>query len=124
MAQFELLPSRGVIPKRPRFYQRAEGSPVAHRFVAGDHSLLLKTAALGMTPLTKRKDSFEIQTEPPLPDRVATAALGGPVERSLTPEIGVIPTLPVRRSTSSQARSPMYDRETRGREIVFPTTKE
>jgi len=34
--------SQGVIPKSPRFYQRAEGSPVAHSFVAGDPSLRLK----------------------------------------------------------------------------------
>jgi hypothetical protein len=32
----------GVIPKRPRFYQRAEGSPVAHSVVAGDPSFRLK----------------------------------------------------------------------------------
>ena len=42
MAQFELYISQGVIPKSPRFYQRAEGSPVAHRVVAGDPSLRLK----------------------------------------------------------------------------------
>jgi hypothetical protein len=33
----------GVIPKRPRFYQRAEGSLPAHSIVAGDPSLRLKT---------------------------------------------------------------------------------
>jgi len=33
-AQFELCISQGVIPKSPRFYQRAEGSPVAHSVVA------------------------------------------------------------------------------------------
>jgi hypothetical protein len=33
--QFELCMSHCVIPKRPRFYQRAEGSPVAHSVVAG-----------------------------------------------------------------------------------------
>jgi len=36
VAQFELCISEGVIPKSPRFYQRAEGSPVAHLVVAGD----------------------------------------------------------------------------------------
>jgi hypothetical protein len=34
--------SQVVIPKRPRFYQRAEGSLLAHRVVAGDPSLRLK----------------------------------------------------------------------------------
>jgi len=34
--------SQGVIPKSPRFYQRAEGSPVAHSVVTGDSSLRLK----------------------------------------------------------------------------------
>jgi hypothetical protein len=32
----------GVIPKRPRFYQRAEGSPVAHGILAADPLLRLK----------------------------------------------------------------------------------
>jgi len=41
-AQFEFRISRGVIPKRPRFYERPEGSPVAHNVVAGDPSLRLK----------------------------------------------------------------------------------
>jgi hypothetical protein len=30
----ELRISQGVIPKSPRFYQRAEGSPMAHSVVA------------------------------------------------------------------------------------------
>jgi len=34
--------SQGVIPKSPRFYQRAEGSPVAQSLVEGDPSLRLK----------------------------------------------------------------------------------
>ena len=34
--------SQGVIPKSPRFYQRAEGSPIAHTVVAGDPTLRLK----------------------------------------------------------------------------------
>jgi hypothetical protein len=42
VAQFELYISQGVIPKNPRFCQRAEGSPVAHSVVAGDPSLRLK----------------------------------------------------------------------------------
>jgi hypothetical protein len=42
VAQFELYISQGVIPKSPRFYQRAEGSPVAHSVVTGDPSLRLK----------------------------------------------------------------------------------
>ena len=42
VAQSEFRISRGVIPKRPRFYERAEGSPVAHSVVAGDPSLRLK----------------------------------------------------------------------------------
>jgi hypothetical protein len=42
VAQFELCISQGVIPKSPRSYQRAEGSPVAHRVVTGDPSLRLK----------------------------------------------------------------------------------
>jgi len=33
---------QGVVPKSPRSYQRAEGSPVAHSVVAGDPSLRLK----------------------------------------------------------------------------------
>jgi hypothetical protein len=36
-AQSELCISQGVIPKRPRFYQRAEGSPVAHSVAAESH---------------------------------------------------------------------------------------
>ena len=39
---FEIRISQGVIPKSPRFYQRVEGSPVAHSVVAGDPSLRLK----------------------------------------------------------------------------------
>ncbi len=42
MAQFEFQISRGVIPKCPRFYQRAEGSPVANSVLAGDPALPLK----------------------------------------------------------------------------------
>jgi hypothetical protein len=42
MAQFELCILQGVIPKILCFYQRAEGSPVAHSVVAGDPSLRLK----------------------------------------------------------------------------------
>jgi hypothetical protein len=42
VAQFELCNSQGVIPKSPRFYQRAERSPVANSVVAGDPSLRLK----------------------------------------------------------------------------------
>jgi hypothetical protein len=34
--------TQGVIPKRPRCYQRAEGSPVAHNILVGDPSLRLK----------------------------------------------------------------------------------
>src|ERR1700733_7027287 len=34
VAQFELRISQGVIPKSPRFYQRAEGSPLPHSVVA------------------------------------------------------------------------------------------
>jgi hypothetical protein len=41
VAQFELYISQGVIPKRPRSHQRAEGSPVAHSVAAGDPSLRL-----------------------------------------------------------------------------------
>ncbi len=33
VGQFELYISVGVIPKNPRFYQRGEGSPVAHSVV-------------------------------------------------------------------------------------------
>jgi hypothetical protein len=40
--QFEFRISQGVIPKRPRFYQRAEGSPMTRNVVAGDPSLRLK----------------------------------------------------------------------------------
>ena len=32
----------GVIPMRPRFFQRAEGSPLAHGLVTGDPSLRRK----------------------------------------------------------------------------------
>jgi hypothetical protein len=42
VAQFEFQVSRGVIPKCPRFYKRAEGSPVANGVEAGDPSLRLK----------------------------------------------------------------------------------
>ena len=41
-AWFEFRLSRGVIAKCPRFYQRAEGSPVAHGVLAGDPSLRLR----------------------------------------------------------------------------------
>ncbi len=58
VAQFELLPSRGVIPKRPRFYQRAEGSPIAHCFVAGDTSLRLKNGCARDDAIDEAKDSF------------------------------------------------------------------
>ncbi len=42
MGQFAFLNLRGVIPKSPRFYQRAEGSPVAHSMVAVVPSLRRK----------------------------------------------------------------------------------
>jgi hypothetical protein len=45
VAQFEICISQGVIPKSPRFYQRVEGSPVAHSVVAGDPSLRLKNGS-------------------------------------------------------------------------------
>ena len=45
MAQFEICISQGVIPKSPRFYQRVEGSPVAHSVGAGDPSLRLKNGS-------------------------------------------------------------------------------
>jgi hypothetical protein len=42
VVQFEICISQGVIPKRPRFYEQDEGSPVAHSLGAGDPSLRLK----------------------------------------------------------------------------------
>jgi len=59
-AQFELCISQGVIPKSPRFYQRAEGSPVAHSVVAGDPWLRLKNGY----PQDDAIDEREIQNEP------------------------------------------------------------
>ncbi len=44
-AQFELSVSRGVFPKSPRFYQRAEGSNVAQSIAGGDPSLRLKNGS-------------------------------------------------------------------------------
>jgi len=49
-AQFEFRISRGVIPKRPRFYERAEGSPLAHSVVPGDPSLRLKNGYVQSLP--------------------------------------------------------------------------
>ena len=46
VAESEVLPSRGVIPKCPRFYQRAEGSSLAHCVAAGDPSLRLKNGSV------------------------------------------------------------------------------
>jgi len=51
---------------RPRFYQRAEGSPVAHRVVAGDPSLRLKNGyAQDDARSPEPKMPSEIRTEPP-----------------------------------------------------------
>jgi hypothetical protein len=42
VAKFELCISQGVIPKSPRFYQRAEGPPRGTQRRSGDPSLRLK----------------------------------------------------------------------------------
>jgi len=47
--------SQGVIPKNPRFYQRAEGSPVAHSVVAGDPSLRLKNGCAQDDAIDQRR---------------------------------------------------------------------
>jgi hypothetical protein len=46
VAEFEFRIPEGVIPKRPRLYQRAEESRVAHRIVAGDASTVVSGQAL------------------------------------------------------------------------------
>jgi len=47
--------SQGVIPKSPRSYQRAEGSPVARRVVAGDPSLRLKNGCAQDDAIDERR---------------------------------------------------------------------
>jgi hypothetical protein len=44
----------GVIPKRPRSYQRAEGSPLAQSVVAGDPSLRLNNGCAQDDAMEKR----------------------------------------------------------------------
>jgi len=63
VAQFELCISQGVIPKSPRFYQRAEGSPVAHSVVAGDPWLRLKNGYAQDDASTSEK--FKMSHYPP-----------------------------------------------------------
>ncbi len=48
VAQFEPCIPRGVIPKSPRFCQRAEGSPVAHSVVAEILRPAWRTATLSL----------------------------------------------------------------------------
>jgi hypothetical protein len=64
VAQFELCISQGVIPKRPRLYQRAEGSPVAHGVVAGDPSLRLKNGFAQDDAIDERRCHQKFQNEP------------------------------------------------------------
>jgi hypothetical protein len=57
VGQFEFLNLRGVIPKSRRFYQRAEGPPVAHSMVVEILRFAGRTATLRMTPSTS-EDAF------------------------------------------------------------------
>jgi len=47
--------SQGVIPKSPRSYQRAEGSPVARSVVTGDPSLRLKNGCAQDDAIDERR---------------------------------------------------------------------
>jgi len=46
---------QGAIPKSPRSYQRAEGSPVARLVVAGDPSLRLKNGCAQDDAIDERR---------------------------------------------------------------------
>ena len=56
-AQFEFRMLQSVIPKSPRSYQRAEGSPVAHSVVAGDPSLRLKNGCAQDDAIDERRST-------------------------------------------------------------------
>jgi hypothetical protein len=68
VAQFELYTSQGVIPQSPRFYQRAEGSPVAHSVVAGNPSLRLKNGYARDDAIDERRghQKFKMSHDPAL----------------------------------------------------------
>jgi hypothetical protein len=62
LAQFEFRISEGVIPMRPRFYQWAEGSPLAHGIVAGD--LPCADPSLRLRNGCDQDDTSEATTQP------------------------------------------------------------
>jgi hypothetical protein len=94
VAQFEICISQGVIPKSPRFYQRVEGSPVAHSVVAGDPSLRLKNGSAQDDAIDGAKMLSEIQNGPLPPFPHTSGLLGYRVTIKTREDIHDTPSTP------------------------------